>query len=51
VLLFMVLIAYLRGVDGIDRMAFFLSVVASIVGTLAIDTRLVLRSRIPIVEG
>ena len=49
--LFMVLIAYLRGLAGIDRMAFFLSVVASIIGTLAIDTRLVLRSRIPIIEN
>ena len=48
---FMVLVSVLQGVDGLDRKVLGFTLIASILGSLALDAYTVLKSRQPILEN
>jgi len=51
VIVFIVILAILNHTDGISRPTIFFTIVASVLGGLAIDAIAVLRSRVPVVES
>ena len=50
VVVFLGLIAYLNGLTWLNRPTVFFSIVATVLGGLAIDAVVVMRSRVPVVE-
>ena len=50
ILVFLGLIAYLNGLAWLHRPTVFFSIVATVLGGLAIDALVVMRSRVPVVE-
>ena len=51
VVIFLAVIGLLRRADWVDGPLFFVTLVASVVGTLAIDSWVFLKARLPISEG
>lgn len=51
VIVFIAILAILNHSDAINRPTIFFTIVASVLGGLAIDAVAVLRSRVPVVEG
>jgi hypothetical protein len=51
VIVFISILAVLNHTDGLSRPTIFFTIVASVLGGLAIDAVAVLRSRVPVVEG
>jgi hypothetical protein len=51
VVIFLAVIGLLRRADWVDGPLFFITLVASVVGTLAIDSWVFLKARLPISEG
>ncbi len=51
VIVFITILAVLNHTDGLSRPTIFFTIVASVLGGLAIDAVAVLRSRVPVVEG
>ena len=51
IIVFISILAVLNHTDGINRPTIFFTIVASVLGGLAIDAVAVLRSRVPVVEG
>lgn len=51
VVIFLAVIALLRRADWVDGPLFFITLVASVVGTLAIDSWVFLKARLPISES
>ena len=51
VIVFVLILSVLNRVDGLHRPTIFFTIVASVLGGLAIDAVAVLRSRVPVVES
>ena len=51
VIAFVLILSVLNRVDGLNRPTIFFTIVASVLGGLAIDAVAVLRSRVPVVES
>lgn len=50
VVIFIATIAVIKQIDGLNRVAIFASLVASVLGSLAVDGYVVTKSRIPVVS-
>jgi hypothetical protein len=50
VVLFIAAISLISRLDGLNRVAIFISLVASVLGSLAVDAYVALKSKIPVVS-
>ncbi len=51
IVIFLILVATLKGADFINGPTLFITLVASILGSLVLDTMAVTKARIPVVQG